>query len=578
MRAAATALAALAALAVPPAPLAPLVAQIPIRVGQTVTARLVQSDQKFSDGSRYKMYAFVGNKGDTVAVDLTSDDFDANLLIADAAGNSLARNDDSGEKCNARLTFVPPATGNYRVYANSSAAAELGEYHLSLTRGRARAAADTVCRGFGAVAGLIEVGQTVTGNLTSEDPQFTGDSTYFQRWILPVRANQAFTLDLRSDDFDAYLMLTRGRGEKLVSNDDGGGGCNARLVYTAQDDHPLRILVNTASRPPRQTGRFTLRVSDGEAAVETKGNCRFTATASASAAPAPAPAGQPLQQKVSNVSQQSLSAALPTIRVGESVNGALTDRDSLYPDTSYFKFYQFTAPGPSDTITIDLSSDDFDPVLIVRGDDLDNSIINDDGGPGCSSRIVRAFPSRGPYRLLVNTTNSPKRQTGNFTLSITRGAKPVQEHGNTDCHPPQGTGGGAESGLPSRASTHSIDVGQTQQGRLSTGDVLLSHDSTYAQAWTIQGRAGQTVTIDLESDDFDAYLFLRGPGISGGRDFQDDDSGGACNARLTVTFPQDGEYEIVVNTQDHYKTGAFTLSVTSGSKPKSVARCSRNSQ
>jgi len=70
-------------------------------VGQTVAGRLLQSDQKFSDGSHYKMYAFVGNKGDAVAVDLTSDDFDANLLIADAAGNTLARNDDSGEKCNA---------------------------------------------------------------------------------------------------------------------------------------------------------------------------------------------------------------------------------------------------------------------------------------------------------------------------------------------------------------------------------------------------------------------------------------------------------------------------------------------
>ena len=568
MRAAATlaALASLAALAVPRSPLA---AQIPIRVGQTLTGRLTQTDQKFSDGSRYKMYAFVGNKGDPVAVDLTSDDFDANLLIADASGNTLARNDDSGEKCNARLTFVPPATGNYRIYANSSAQAELGEYHLSLARGRAPAAADTVCRGFGAVAGMIEVGQTVTGNLTSDDPQFTGDSTYFQRWILPVRPNQAFTVDLLSDDFDAYLMLTRGRGEKLVSNDDGGGGCNARLVYTAQDDHPLRVIVNTASRPARQTGHFTLRVTDGESAVETKGNCRFTAAASA---------GQTLQQSVSNVSQQSSGAAIPVIRVGESINGALTDRDSLYPDTSYFKFYQFTAPGPSDTITIDLSSDDFDPVLIVRGDDLDNSIIDDDSGPGCASRVVRAFPSRGPYRILVNTTNSPKRQTGNFTLSITRGAKPVQEHGNADCHPPQATGGGGASALPSRASSHSIEVGQTQQGQLTRDDVLLSHDSTYAQAWTIQGRAGQTITIDLESDAFDSYLFLRGPGISGGRDFQDDDSGGNCNARLTATFPQDGEYEIVVNSQGHYATGAFTLSVTSGSKPKSVARCSRNSQ
>jgi len=121
-------------------------------------------------------------------------------------------------------------------------------------------------------------------------------------------------------------------------------------------------------------------------------------------------------------------------------------------------------------------------------------------------------------------------------------------------------------------------VGQTQQGTLTRNDVLLTSDSTYAQPWTIQGRAGTTITIDLESDAFDSYLFLRGPGISGGRDFQDDDSGGNCHARLTATFPQTGEYEIVVNTADHYATGAFSLSVTSGSKPKSVARCTRNSQ
>jgi serine protease Do len=121
-------------------------------------------------------------------------------------------------------------------------------------------------------------------------------------------------------------------------------------------------------------------------------------------------------------------------------------------------------------------------------------------------------------------------------------------------------------------------VGQTQQGRLTSSDVLLTSDSTYAQAWTIQGRAGQTITIDLESEAFDSYLFLRGPGISGGRDFQDDDSGGSCHARLTATFPQNGEYEVVVNSADHYATGAFSLSVTTGSKPKSVARCSRSSQ
>jgi pre-peptidase len=399
-----------------------LAAQIPVRVGQTITGRLVQTDQKFSDGSRYKMYAFVGNKGDPITVDLTSDDFDAELLIADASGNSLARNDDGGGSCNARVVFVPPATGNFRVYANSSAPAELGDYRMTLTAGRSAAPADTTCKGFGRVAGMIEVGQTITGNLTSDDPELQSDSTYFERWILPVRANQSFTVDLTSDDFDAYLLLTRGRGDKLVDNDDGGGSCNARIVYTATDDHPLRVFVNTASRPRRQTGRFTLKVTEGQSPVETKGNCRFT----------------------NNVASNAM-----------------------------------------------------------------------------------AQPSSSP---------SPE------------------------------------------PASHSITVGQSQQGTLTSNDVLLRSDSTYAQAWTIQGTAGTTVTIDLESDAFDSYLFLRGPGISGGRDYQDDDSGGNCSARLTATFPQTGEYEIVVNTAGHYATGAFTLSVTSGSKPKSVARCQRNNQ
>jgi hypothetical protein len=405
--------------------LGPLAAQTPIRFGLPVTGRLTTTDQQFSDGSRYKMYAFVGNKGDTIAVNLTSDDFDANIVLADASGNRLTFNDDGGEKCNARLTYVLPQAANYRLYANSSRKAELGEFRLSLARGKAATPADTACRDFGLVSGLIQVGQTVTGALSANDPEITGDSTYYQRWILPVTANQPFTVDLESADFDAYIILTRGRGEQLVQNDDGGGGCNARLVYTATDDHPLRVIVNTASRPRRQTGRFTLRVSDGESPTEPKGNCRFTGGAA-------------------------------------------------------------TAAGAA----------------------------------------------------------MPNRPAGN-------------------------------PAAPSSART--IAVGQTQQGSLTSADVVMRRDSTYVQAWTIDGRAGQTVTIDLESDDFDAYVFLRGPGIAEDQALQDDDSGGNCNARLTASFPQAGEYEIVVNSAGaKYATGSFSLSVTSGSKAKSVARCSRS--
>lgn len=401
----------------------------------------------------------------------------------------------------------------------------------------------------------ISIGQTITGSLTGSDSLYP-DTTYYKMYQFTTTPGQDITIDLSSSDFDPVLIV---RGEGLaqsIVDDDGGPGCSARVSQAFLGRGPYRILVNTTASPHRQTGRFTLAISEGSQHVQgrSENDC--------------SPAGA----AASNVGGQS---SLTMIRVGETINGTLTNSDSLYPDNSYFKFYQFTAPAGR-PVTIDLSSDDFDPVLIIRGSDLDNSIINDDGGPGCYARVSRTFPSTGPYKILVNTTNTPERQTGRFSLSITEGSKPVQDGSAAaaDCRSSSAASSGGAS-----SATHSIDVGQTQQGSLTRNDVLLDHDSTYAQAWTIQGRAGQTISIDLESDAFDSYLFLRGPGIEGGRDFQDDDSGGNCHARLTATFPQNGEYEIVVNTAgEHYATGAFTLSVTSGSKPKSVAQCRRNNQ
>jgi len=402
----------------------------------------------------------------------------------------------------------------------------------------------------------ISIGQTVTGNLTGSDSLYP-DTTYYKMYQFTTTPGQEITIDLVSSDFDPVLIV---RGEGLaqsIVDDDGGPGCASRVSQAFLGRGPYRILVNTTASPHRQTGRFTLAISQGSQHVQgrSENDC--------------SPAG-------ATAASGGSQTAVIAIRVGETINGTLTSSDSLYPDNSYFKFYQFTAPAGR-PVTIDLSSDDFDPVLIIRGSDLDNSIINDDGGPGCYSRVSRTFPSTGPYRILVNTTNSPERQTGRFSLSITDGSKPVQDGSaaGADCqsnNTASSSGGGA--------ATHSIDIGQTQQGSLTRNDVVLDSDTTYAQAWTIQGRAGQTITIDLESDAFDSYLFLRGPGIGGGRDFQDDDSGGNCHARLTATFPQSGEYEIVVNTAggEHYVTGAFTLSVTSGSKPKSVAQCHRSNQ
>ncbi len=135
--------------------------------------------------------------------------------------------------------------------------------------------------------------------------------------------------------------------------------------------------------------------------------------------------------------------------------------------------------------------------------------------------------------------------------------------------------GASSGGLAGQAPApeRTIAVGQSIRGDLTKQDVLRRADSAYAERWVTHGIAGRTVTIDLDSDAFDPYLFVAGPGFE--REPQDDDSGGRCNARLTVTFPRDGEYTIVVSTADRYGLGPFTLSVTGGSKPKSLTSCDR---
>src|SRR2546429_6821228 len=132
-----------------------LAGQTPLRIGQSVTGRLTLADRQLADSSRYRLYTFEARLSDTVSADMLSDDLDANLIVADAAANPLARNDDAGGGCNAHLSFVVPAAGTYDLFANSSSPGELGEFTISLVQGGRAAARETTRRGVGGGEGVI---------------------------------------------------------------------------------------------------------------------------------------------------------------------------------------------------------------------------------------------------------------------------------------------------------------------------------------------------------------------------------------------------------------------------------------
>ncbi|MBD2069088.1 pre-peptidase C-terminal domain-containing protein [Leptolyngbya sp. FACHB-671] len=97
------------------------------------------------------------------------------------------------------------------------------------------------------------------------------------------------------------------------------------------------------------------------------------------------------------------------------------------------------------------------------------------------------------------------------------------------------------------------------QGSLVAGGPVLSDGSLFREH-LLSGTAGQTVTITLESSQFDTYLILLGP--NGDRVAENDDiSSDNLNSQITVTLPTTGVYRILANSYDETGQGNYTYTV-----------------
>lgn len=255
-----TAVAACSTLAGAPALQAQAQAQL-ITYGETVENTLTQQDDTMLDGSAFKGYYFAGSEGDSVTIYMASIDFNAHVIIADSSGNVLKNDDNSGGDCNAYLSYMLPVTGDYVIYANAANHGEIGRYQLTLEKGIQTPPSRHPCRGFIDPAGYLDVGTPVNGKITNKDRLLPSDTSYFKVWTVVGAAQQTLTLDVTSPDMDPSVILVGGFARVLAVDDDGGGGCNARLVFTPQENTSLRVVV--LARPAKKTGSFTMTLSEG---------------------------------------------------------------------------------------------------------------------------------------------------------------------------------------------------------------------------------------------------------------------------------------------------------------------------
>ncbi len=98
----------------------------------TVDSALSADDCTIDDGTFIDFWEFSGTAGQTVTIDLMSDDFDTYLFLVDPAPATADQDDDGGEGTNSRIVFILDASGIWTIGANAFSIGEAGDYTLSL--------------------------------------------------------------------------------------------------------------------------------------------------------------------------------------------------------------------------------------------------------------------------------------------------------------------------------------------------------------------------------------------------------------------------------------------------------------
>jgi hypothetical protein len=270
----------------------------------------------------------------------------------------------------------------------------------------------------------------------------------------------------------------------------------------------------------------------------------------------------------------ALPASGRSLAVGDEVRGELTLSDSMSWDDTYVQAWDLPMQGGHEA-TVDLLSDDFDAFLMILGPGLPLRF-DDDGAGACDARVTFAAPETGVYRVLVNTILG--ESTGQFRLRATAEPGPMtagecESLGDLDEFMDEYEAAISEvaAQLVTMAAVGQLRVGEEVAGELTSADPVSHWDDTHLQVWELPLQAGDRATVDLLSTDFDAFLYLVGPGVEGAD--VDDDSAGACDARLTITARESGVFRVGVNTVMSGSVGSFRLRVTEEPGPMTRGEC-----
>lgn len=220
-----------------------------IEASSQVDRRLEAGALRRSHGQLVDRYIVRLERGRPVTISLDSEDFDAQLFVVFPNHGGEENDDISPDNRNARVSFYAPVTGDYAIFVSSYRRDEEGAYRLGLREERVEGGPPlSALRGMPRGA-VLEEDVEVHGRLASREGASEGallrDGSMARRYHLPVRQGQRWRLELKSEDFDAYLLAIGGDGLVLVNDDRHPQTTDAQLEFTAEENEELQVVVST---------------------------------------------------------------------------------------------------------------------------------------------------------------------------------------------------------------------------------------------------------------------------------------------------------------------------------------------
>lgn len=224
-------------------------------IGTPVQGALTDSDAEYEDQGAdgyYDLYRLQGRAGQRLRVRMEMGEFYPSIELGTMQDGQFQalENATAGPSM---VTATLPETGEYFIRAGAFGSVT-GEYTLTAEERAAPAPPRTT---------PVRQGESVTGALEEGDSELD-DGRWYDAYVYTGRAGERVRIDLRSEDFDAYVAIGRmvdGSFTEIASNDDAedGEGLDSSLEVELPEDG--RFVIQATSFSAGGTGGYSLSVS-----------------------------------------------------------------------------------------------------------------------------------------------------------------------------------------------------------------------------------------------------------------------------------------------------------------------------